>query len=116
MAYEVGTQFVSVPASGDLSTKQFYFGAINASGQVAVVGAGLAADGVIADKPAAQGRPCAFQTMPGQIVRVLVGAVAVANGALLEADANGLAKTQRQERSSRGRSRRATQTTLSRPC
>jgi len=93
MAFEVGTQFVSVPASGDLSTKQFYFGAINASGQVAVVGAGLAADGVIADKPAAQGRACALQTMPGQIVRVQLGA-AVANGALLEANASGLAITQ----------------------
>ena len=93
MAFEVGTQFVSVPASGDLSTKQFYFGAINASGQVAVVGAGLAADGVIADKAAGQGRPSALQSMPGQIARVMAGA-AFANGALLEADATGRAITQ----------------------
>lgn len=93
MAYEVGTQFVSVPASADLSAKQFYFGTVNASGQVAVVGAALAADGVIGDKPAAQGRPCAMQTMPGQIARVMAGA-AFANGALLEADATGRAVTQ----------------------
>ena len=39
MAFEVNLQTVSVPASADLSTKQFLFGTINASGQVAVVGA-----------------------------------------------------------------------------
>ena len=93
MAFEVGTQTVSVPASTDLSAKQFYFGAINASGQVAVVGAGLAADGVIANKPDLQGRACALQTMPGQIVRIQLGGT-VANGALLEANASGLAITQ----------------------
>jgi hypothetical protein len=42
MAFEVNLQTVSVPASADLSTKQFLFGTINASGQVAVTGAGLA--------------------------------------------------------------------------
>ena len=93
MAYEVGNQAISVPASGDLSAKQFFFGTINASGQVAVTGAGVAADGVIADKPAAAGRPCAMYTQPGQIVRVMCGA-AVSNGDLLEADASGKAKTQ----------------------
>lgn len=93
MAFEVGTQTVSVPASTDLSAKQFYFGLINSSGQVAVVGAGLAADGVIANKPDAQGRACALQTMPGQIARIQLGGT-VANGALLEANASGLAITQ----------------------
>lgn len=93
MAYELGNQAVSIPASGDLSAKQFFFGTINASGQVAVTGAGLAADGVIADKPAAAGRPTAMYTQPGQIVRVMCGA-AVSNGDLLEADASGKAKTQ----------------------
>ena len=93
MAYEVNMQTVSVPASADLSTKQFQFGTINASGQVAVVGAGLASDGVIALGPSAQGRPCALATFPGQIARVMAGA-AFANGALLEADANGKAITQ----------------------
>ena len=46
MAYEVGNQAISVPASADLSAKQFLFGTIGATG-VAVTGAGLAADGVI---------------------------------------------------------------------
>lgn len=90
MAYEVA-KYISVPASADLSTKQFRFGTIGVNG-VAVTGAGLAADGVIGDKPAALGRPTAFATSPGDIVRVMVGA-AVANGALLETDANGKAIT-----------------------
>jgi hypothetical protein len=37
MAFEVNLQTISVPASADLSTKQFLFGTINASGQVAVI-------------------------------------------------------------------------------
>ena len=66
---------------------------INAAGQVAVVGAGLASDGVIALGPGAQGRPCALATFPGQIARVVAGA-AFANGALLEVDGTGRAITQ----------------------
>src|SRR4051812_4788269 len=92
MAYEVGAQSISVPASADLSAKQFYFGTIDANGQVATTGAGLAADGVIGDKPAAQGRPCAFYATPGMVVRVMCGA-AVANGESLDTDANGKAVT-----------------------
>ncbi len=92
MAYELGNQSISIPASADLSAKQFYFGTINASGQVAVTGAGLAADGVMGDKPAAAARPCAMFTTPGQIVRVMCGA-AVSNGDLLDVDANGKAIT-----------------------
>ena len=74
MAFEVNLQTVSVPASADLSTKQFLFGTINASGQVAVTGAGLASDGVIALGPSAQGRPCGLASFPGQIARVMAGA------------------------------------------
>ena len=92
MAYELGNEAISVPASTDLSAKQFCFGSIDANGQVAVTGAGLAADGVIGDKPAAQGRPCAFYTVPGMVVKVMCGA-AVANGASLDVDANGKAVT-----------------------
>jgi len=92
MAYEVGNQAISVPASADLSAKQFLFGSIGGTG-VAVTGAGLAADGVIADKPAAAGRPCSLYATPGMVVKVMCGA-AVAAGALLEADASGKAVTQ----------------------
>ena len=52
-----------------------------------------AADGVIANKPDAQGRACALASVPGQVARVQLGGT-VANGALLEADANGKAVTQ----------------------
>ena len=93
MAYEVATHAISVPASADLSAKQFLFGTIDASGQVAVTGAGVAADGVIGDKPAAAGRPTALYATPGMVVKVMCGA-AVAAGALLEADAAGKAVTQ----------------------
>ena len=92
MAYEVTIHAISVPASGDLSAKQFYFGTINASGQVAVTGAAAYADGVIGDKPAAADRPCSLYTTPGQVVKVMCGA-AVSNGDLLEADASGKAVT-----------------------
>ena len=92
MAYEVGNQAISVPASADLSAAQFLFGTIGATG-VAVTGAGAAADGVIGDKPAAAGRPCALYTTPGMVVKVMCGA-AVSNGDLLEVDASGKAKTQ----------------------
>ncbi len=93
MAYEIAEGAVSVPASADLSTKQFLFGTINAAGQVEVTGAAAAADGVIGDKPAAAGRPCALYTKPGTVVKVMCGA-AVAAGAALEADAAGKAVTQ----------------------
>src|SRR5689334_1470386 len=91
MAYEVGNQAISVPASADLSAAQFLFGTIGATG-VAVTGAGAAADGVIGDKPAAAGRPCALYTTPGMVVKVMCGA-AVANGDLLDVDAAGKAIT-----------------------
>ena len=94
MAYEVGTKTISVPASADLSAKQFLFGTIDADGQVAVTGAGAAADGVIGDKPGAAGRPCALyaHARTGREGDVRRGAFA--NGALLEADAAGKAVTQ----------------------
>lgn len=93
MAYELGNEAISLPASADLSAKQFLFGTIDASGQVAVTGAAAAADGVIACGADAQGRACAVYTKVGQVVKVMCGA-AVADGDLLEADANGKAVTQ----------------------
>ena len=47
MAYEVGNHAISVPASADLSAKQFLFGTIDASGQVAVTGAAVAAGALL---------------------------------------------------------------------
>jgi len=88
-----GQEIRNHPASADLSTKQFLFGSVNSSGQVALTGAAAASDGIIANKPDAQGRACALATFPGQVARVMLGGT-VANGALLEVDAAGKAVTQ----------------------
>lgn len=93
MAYEMGLTTITVEAGADLSAKQFFFGTIAADGQVDPTGAGLAADGVIMDKPNAAGKALALASAPGQIVKVCAGA-AFAKGALLEADASGKAVTQ----------------------
>ena len=67
MAYEVGNHAISVPASADLSAKQFLFGTINANGQVAVTGAGLRCGRRDwRQARCAQGRPCALYTFPGR--------------------------------------------------
>lgn len=47
---------ISVPASTDLSTKQFYLVKVNSSGQLALAGDGEPAIGVLQDKPNAQGK------------------------------------------------------------
>jgi hypothetical protein len=93
MAYEVGCESISVEASGDLTGKEMLFGTLDANGRLAVTGAGASADGVIACTAGALGHACALDAQPGQFVKVVCGAP-VANGALLEADANGKAVTQ----------------------
>lgn len=56
MAYENGLLTTSVPASTDLSAKQYFGVKIDTNGQLALAGEGDAAVGVLQDKPAAQGR------------------------------------------------------------
>lgn len=57
MAFEAILRGISVPASADLSSNQFYFMQINSSGQlVAPSSAHVDVDGVLQDKPNAQGR------------------------------------------------------------
>jgi hypothetical protein len=46
----------TIPASADLSTKQFFFVSLNSSGQIQVAGANVSVVGVLQDKPAAAGR------------------------------------------------------------
>lgn len=57
MAREEALHSVSIPASADLSASQFCFMTVNSSGKLAATGAAVAADGVLQDKPAADGRP-----------------------------------------------------------
>lgn len=56
MATEEALKNITKLASADLSASQYCFMAINASGLLAAAGAGLAADGVLQDKPDAANR------------------------------------------------------------
>ena len=86
--YNVIQNFVSLPASGDLSTKQYYFGYVNSNGQIAVAGAGSTVQGVIQNKPTAAGVGCDFQV--ASITPVVCGGTVTAGNAL-KSDASGLA-------------------------
>lgn len=76
-------------AAADLSAKLHHLAKIDASGEVAVAGAGELAVGTIGNKPLA-GEPVELDV--GVIVPVVAGA-AVASGAEVAADANGRAVT-----------------------
>lgn len=88
MALEENMMTVSLPAGSDLSTGQFKFVEVNAAGQLALVGLGAIADGVLQDAPAAAGR--AGQVAIGGIVKVKCGGV-VTRGGPVASDAAGLA-------------------------
>ena len=60
MAFEQTLRTVGLPAASDLTSggtvnPQFYFVTVNSSGQINFTGAGAVADGVVQDKPNAQG-------------------------------------------------------------
>ncbi len=87
------TGLVTLVASADLSTKQYYFVKIDSNGQVALAGVGDPAVGVLYDKPTAQGQVCSVAPLvPGAKLKA-VTAAAVAPGALVACDANGKLKT-----------------------
>lgn len=72
----VGLDF-TFPASADLTGKQFLFGVLNSSGQVAVAGANVSCVGVIQDEPAASGRACDVRCFG--ITKVKLGGSLTAN-------------------------------------
>jgi len=91
MALKQNQHIVTIEASGDLSSSQFLFGVIDSNGQVAVVSsAGGDADGVIANKPDAQGRATEF--VIGGITKVTAGG-SVSAGDKVQSDASGQAIT-----------------------
>jgi len=91
MATENALRTLSMPASGDLSAAQYKFVKINSSGELAVCSvAGEEADGVLQDKPAAQGRAGAM-AIGGQ-TKILLGGT-IAKGAKVTTDAQGRAVT-----------------------
>jgi hypothetical protein len=87
MAYEQTLRTVGVPASADLSSSQFCFVVVNSSGQLAAPTAGGDADGVLQDKPNAQGQIGEVGILG--ISKALVGTGGVTAGDLLAVDAAG---------------------------
>lgn len=88
MAYEERVDPITLIANADLSASQYCFGTVNSSGKLAITGAGLAADGILQDKPAAADRPAQVGTTPGRISKMKAGA-AITNGDNLTPDSTG---------------------------
>lgn len=91
MATTQVVETITAQAAGDLSSSQFLLGQINGSGQVAVVGTqGVRVDGVIMNKPTAQGQACELAV--GGMPKCIFGA-AVTPGAEVMSNAAGKAIT-----------------------
>ena len=92
MAYEQALKTIGVPASADLSASQFCFMVVNSSGQLALPSAGGAAEGILQDKPNAQG--VEGELAINGVSKLLVGSGAgVTAGDLIQTDASGCAVT-----------------------
>ncbi len=81
---------LSGEASADLSASQFTFVRIDTSGEIAVAGAGEEANGILQDKPTAQGMACSYGI--GGVSKVRAGA-AIGDGVKVASDATGRAVT-----------------------
>lgn len=88
MALQHDIPLLTLAASGDLSTKQYYLVKIDSNGQVAVAGAGEAAIGVLQTKPSAQGDVCSVAPLIGTKLIALAGG-SFSPGAFLAANASG---------------------------
>ena len=91
MAYEQMLRNVGLPASADLSASQFCFVVVNSSGQLALPTAGGDADGILQDKPSAQGVEGSVAVLG--ISKLVVAAAGVTAGDLIMTDAAGKAVT-----------------------
>lgn len=91
MAYEGSLRTIPGQiASADLSAKQFYFVDIGASGAAVIGTEGIAADGVLQNKPAAAGRAATIAS--GGVSKVVAGA-AITKGAHVMSSSAGKAIT-----------------------
>jgi hypothetical protein len=90
MAHEANLVNITLPASGDLSTKQYYIVAVNSSGQAAVCGDGAMAAGVLQNKPSAAGRS---STVAVSGITKVIAAGIIAPGAKIASDNAGKATT-----------------------
>lgn len=92
MAIEQRLLNYGFPASGDLSARQFCAVKLDTNGQVAVATAAKNMDGVLQDKPTAQGAS-AEVAMFG-VSKVTAGGTGFSAGDLLEITTNGTFQTQ----------------------
>ena len=90
MAFEESVESITREAAADLSAKQYFFMSIDSNGRINSTGAGLQADGVLQNDPAALGRA---GTLGFDGVSKVVAAAAIAKGALVASDASGKAVT-----------------------
>lgn len=88
MALQEDVGLVSLPASGDLSTKQYFAVKLDSNGRVAVAGAGEAAIGILQTKPDTLGDICSVAVFKGQKLKAFAGNTITAGGAVT-ADASG---------------------------
>jgi hypothetical protein len=88
MAFEAILRSLTLPASGDLSTKQYLFVMLNGSGQIATAVAGSAATGVLQDKPNVAGH--GGNVAVGGVSKIYAGGTITA-GNRVSSDANGAA-------------------------
>lgn len=68
-------QDITLAASGDLSTKQYYFMSLNSSGQAQTCGSNVTGIGILQDKPNAAGQACRVRTIGG--ISLMVAGAAI---------------------------------------
>ncbi len=90
MPGDIAALRITLPKAADFTTKQFCFGVVNSSGQVAVATRGAACIGVIDDDSSVVGS--ATSVIVGGVAQVIAGA-AVNAGDTVISDANGHAIT-----------------------
>lgn len=91
MAIHEMLEVLSFEAAGDLSADQFKYVVINSSGQVALAGDGVAAIGVLQNKPSAVGQAAEVAVLTGGRYKVVAAAALATIGTELASDAAGLA-------------------------
>lgn len=82
------TGLLSLIASADLSTKQYYAVKINTDGKIALAAAGECAIGILYSKPNADGVVASVRPLDGRKAKAIAGG-SITKGDLLAADANG---------------------------
>jgi len=88
--YESVEGCITLEASADLSTKQFFFVKIDTNAQIAVAALGDFAVGVLYDNPSAQGKVGMVAPLGGRKTRVIAGTT-ITKGDFIKSDANGKA-------------------------